>query len=180
MTRNNALQLLHRYVESESLRKHCYAVEAAMRSYAQAHGEDEELWGITGLLHDLDYEKYPEKHPFRGVEILQEQGYSEEMTQAILGHATYSGVARDSQMAKCLFAVDELCGFIVACALVRPEKLKGLAPSSVKKRLKMKAFAAKVNRQDIALGIQELAIDEDKHIARVIEALQNAAEALGL
>ncbi|MDP3982113.1 MAG: HD domain-containing protein, partial [bacterium] len=170
MNRNKALEILHEYVQSESLRKHCYAVEAAMRSYATTYGEDPETWGMVGLLHDFDYEKYPNEHPFWGARFLKEEDYSEEIIEAILGHATYSGTPRISPMAKCLFAVDELCGFIIACALVRPEKLKGLTPSSVKKRLKMKAFAAKVSREDITLGIQELDIDEDKHIARVIEA----------
>jgi putative nucleotidyltransferase with HDIG domain len=179
MTRDDTLQLLHEYVESESLLRHCYAVEAVMRSYAEKYKEDPELWGIAGLIHDFDYEKFPDKHPFKGVEILQEKGYADEIIQAILGHAVYSGVPRESQMAKCLFSVDELCGFIMACALIRPEKLNGLKPKSVKKRLKTKAFAAKVNRDEIEQGIQELGVDKDEHITFVIESLQGISKELG-
>lgn len=177
-TRADAWQLLNEYVQSP-LWKHCLAVEAAMRAYARKYGEDEELWGITGLLHDMDYERFPDKHPFHEVEIFREQGYPEAMIQAILGHATFSGVPRESQMAKCLFAVDELCGFIMACAYVRPTKLEGLEPKSVKKRLKEKSFAAKVNRAEIAQGILELGVPEDEHMALVIRAMQGIAPELG-
>ncbi|MBI2050481.1 MAG: HDIG domain-containing protein [Parcubacteria group bacterium] len=180
MSRDDALKLLHEHVGSDSLRTHCLAVEAAMAAYAQKYGEDPELWGICGLIHDFDYEKHPDKHPFFGVELLKEKGYPDEIIQAILGHAVYSGVERKSYMAKCLFAVDELCGFIVACALVRPERLNGLTPKSVKKRLKTKAFAAKVNREEITQGIQELGVSEDEHIAFVIRALQGVSNELGL
>lgn len=142
-----------------------------MRACAKKHGEDAELWGACGLLHDMDYEAYPDKHPFVGVEILRGEGYPEEIIQAILGHATYSGVARESAMAKCLFAVDELAGFIVACALVRPGGFFGMEPKSVKKKLKNKAFAAKVNREEITQAIAELGVDADEHIALVIAAI---------
>lgn len=150
-----------------------------MRAYAEQYGQEVELWGMTGLLHDMDYEKFPDKHPFYEVEIFREQGYPEEMIQAILGHALFSGVARESQMAKCLFAVDELCGFIMACAYVRPTKLEGLEPKSVKKRLKEKSFAAKVNREEIAQGMAELGVPEDEHMALVIRAMQGIAPELG-
>lgn len=166
--------------------KHMFAVEAAMRAYARKYGEDEELWGLTGLLHDFDYERWPNpnldhtEHPFTGVKILREKGYPEAMVEAILGHAQYSGVPRATMMAKALFASDELCGFITACALVRPEKLAGMAPKSVKKKLKDKAFAAKVNRDDIRQGIEELGVPEDEHIAFCIQAMQGIASELGL
>jgi putative nucleotidyltransferase with HDIG domain len=178
-SREDALSLVHEFVDSVSLRKHCYAVESAMRSYAKKYGEDEETWAICGLLHDFDYEYSPDEHPMKGSEILKEKEYSDEIIQAILGHAVYSGVKRESQMAKCLFAVDELCGFIVACALVRPEGLVGLKPKSVKKRLKTKAFAAKVNREEIAQGTEELGVDQDEHIAFVIDSLQGISKELG-
>lgn len=177
-TRAEAWQLLNEYVQS-ALIKHCLAVEAAMRAYAKKYGQDEELWGITGLLHDMDYEKYPDKHPFYGVDILKEQGYPDEMIQAILGHALYSGVARETPMAKCLFAVDELCGFVMACGYVRPTRLAGLEVKSVKKRLKEKSFAAKVNREEIAQGIAELGVPADEHIQLVITAMQGIVEELG-
>lgn len=170
---------MRQHVEAESLRKHCLAVEAAMGAYAKKYGEDTELWRITGLLHDFDYEQWPEKHPFQGVEILREKNYPPEIIQAILGHAVYSGVARETQMAKCLFAVDELCGFVMACAYVRPTRLEGLEPKSVKKRLKEKSFAAKINREEISQGITELGAGEDEHIALVIAAMQGIAKDLG-
>jgi putative nucleotidyltransferase with HDIG domain len=177
-TRNQALGLLKEYVES-SLLKHSLAVESAMRAYAKKYGEDEEEWGIAGLLHDFDYEKFPEKHPYKGVEILKEQGYPESVTKAILGHAEYTKVPREDLMSKCLFAVDELCGFIMACAYVRPEKLKGLKAKSVKKRLKIKSFAAKVNREEITKAVQELGADFDEHIDFVISAMQGISEEIG-
>ena len=170
---------MQEWVKSESLRKHMYSVEAAMRAYAKKYGEDEELWGITGILHDFDYEKFPEPnaaaktgHPYEGVKLLKEQGYPEEVIDAILGHALYSGVARTSKMAKCLFACDELCGFVVACAYMRPDKFETMQADSVKKKLKDKKFAAKVSREDIELGISELGVDKNTHIQFVIDALR--------
>lgn len=183
--REKAWALLNEYTQSESLIKHMLAVEAAMRTYAQKHGEDEELWGVTGLLHDFDYEKWPNPdrdetgHPFTGVAILREQGYPDEIIDAILGHALYSGVPRETAMAKTLFAVDELCGFIMAVAYVRPENLTGMKPKSVKKKLKDKAFAAAVSRDDIRSGIEELGVDESEHIQTVIDALHAIASELG-
>ena len=178
-TRVEALSLMQEWVQSESLRKHMLCVEAAMRAYAQKYGENRELWGIAGLLHDFDYERFPEPdaekqtgHPFEGIKILRSLNYPDEIIQAILGHALYSGVARQSNMAKCLFACDELCGFIVACAYLRPDKFGSLGIDSVKKRLKDKSFAAKVSRADIELGISELGIERDAHIQFVIEALR--------
>ena len=178
-TKDESLALMHEWVQSESLRKHMYAVEAAMRAYAKKYGGDEELWGITGLLHDFDYERFPQYnpeqqsgHPYEGIKILREQGYPEEMLNAILGHALYSGVPRTTDMAKCLFASDELCGFLVACAYLRPEKFATLNVDSVKKKLKDKSFAAKVNRDDIELGVAELGVEKDVHIQFVIEALR--------
>ena len=182
-TRSQAYNLMLEWVQSESLRRHMLCVEAAMRAYAKKYGEDEEMWGITGLLHDFDYEKYPKVdetlktgHPFEGVRYLQDLNYPDEIIQAILGHALYSGVPRTTQMAKCLFACDELCGFIVACAYMRLDRFDSLNAQSVKKKLKDKKFAAKVSREDIALGIQELGIPEDEHINFAIKALKTASE----
>ncbi len=186
ITREQAHDLLTQWVESESLRRHMYAVEAAMRAYALKYGEDAELWGIAGLLHDFDYEKYPEPdpeaktgHPFEGVRHLQSLNYPPEITEAILGHALYSGVPRVSNMAKVLFAVDELCGFIVAVGKMKPDNLQTLEVSSVKKKLKDKSFAAKVSRQDIDQGVSELGVDKDGHITFVIQALRPKASELG-
>ena len=188
MTRDEALALMQEYTENERLRRHMYAVEAAMRAYARRFGEDEEQWGLVGLLHDFDYEKYPndvhsatEEHPSFGVSLLREQGVPEVICEAILGHAPYCGVARTTQMAKTLFAVDELCGFLVACALVRPTRsLQDLKVSSVKKKLKDKGFARGVNREDIRVGTEELAVPMDEHIQFLIEALRPNEETLGL
>ncbi|MBX4205215.1 MAG: HDIG domain-containing protein [Candidatus Doudnabacteria bacterium] len=178
-TREDALKLMQEWVQSESLRKHMYCVETAMAAYAQKYAGDEEVWRICGLLHDFDYEKFPTYdaanqagHPYEGIKKLKEEGYPEEIITAILGHALYSGVPRESQMAKCLFACDELCGFIIACAYTRPEKLATLGVDSVKKKLKDRKFAAKVSREDIDLGISELGIDKDTHIQFVIDALK--------
>ncbi len=178
-TYNDALALMHEWVQSDSLRKHMYSVEAAMRAYAKKYNEDEEQWAMAGLLHDFDYEKYPHfnaeeqsGHPYEGIKVLRERGYDEEIIQAILGHALYSGVPRTSNMAKCLFACDELSGFLVACAYMRPDKFSSLEPASVNKKLKDKKFAAKVSREDIELGIAELGVDKNDHIAFVIEALK--------
>ena len=176
-----ALDLLHEWTTTESLRKHAYAVEAGMHFYAQQFNEDEDLWRMTGLLHDMDYEKHPslEEHPFVGVEVLRGLGYPEVMLEAILGHATYSGVVRTTPLAKTLFAVDELAGFITAVAYVRPDGLTGMKPKSVKKKLKDKRFAAAVSREDIQLGIGEMGLDLDTHIANVIAGMQQHAERLG-
>ncbi|MBI2356419.1 MAG: HDIG domain-containing protein [Candidatus Doudnabacteria bacterium] len=178
-TREDALKLMHEWVQSESLRKHMLCVEQALQAYARKYGGDEEIWGICGLLHDYDYERYPTYdaqkqtgHPYEGIRNLKEQGYPEEIIEAILGHALYFGVPRDSQMAKCLFACDELCGFLVACAYMRPDRFATLTADSVKKKLKDKKFAAKVSREDIEQGVAELGIDKAEHINFVIEALK--------
>ena len=180
MNRENALALMHEFTPSEALRKHMYAVEAAMRAYARKYGEDEETWGIVGILHDFDHERYPnhdrsptEEHPSAGVKILKELGYPEEVCDAIMGHADYTGVPRTTLMAKTLYAVDELCGFLVACALVRPSKsLQDLEVKSVKKKLKDKAFARAVNRDEVRQGAAEAGLPLDEHIQFVIEALR--------
>lgn len=189
-TRTDALALLQEYTRSESLLKHAFSVEAALRWYARENGEDGELWGATGLLHDFDYEQYPTYsldgpeptgHPFTGCKILKEHGYPQIMIDAILGHATYSGVARETALAKTLFACDELCGLVTASVLVRPDRsIFNLEPKSVRKKMKDKAFAKGVNRDDIELGCKELAIDIDAHIANVISAMREVAPALGL
>jgi len=188
MTRDDALTLMHEHTASDALRKHMYAVELAMRAYARATGADEDTWGVVGLLHDFDYERFPndahsptEEHPSWGVRLLRERGLDEESCQAILGHASYTGVARESRMAKTLFAVDELCGFLVACALVRPSRsLTDLEVKSVKKKLKDKAFARGVNRSDITQGAEELGVPLDDHITFVLEALRPDESRLGL
>lgn len=182
MTIDDARTLMHEYTKNDALRKHMYAVEAAMRAYARKFGEEEETWGIVGLLHDFDYEKNPTApdHPMKGSEILRERGYSEEIRKAILGHASYTGVPRDVRMAKALYACDELCGFIMACALVRPNKIADLEVSSVKKKLKDKAFARNVNREDILQGAEELGVPLEEHIGFVIKAMRNISAELGL
>jgi putative nucleotidyltransferase with HDIG domain len=181
-TYDDALALFHAWTETESLRRHAYAVEAAMEHYARRFDEDVDLWRITGLLHDMDYEKHPslDEHPFVGTAVLRAQGYPEAVIEAILGHATYSGVPRTTRMAKTLFAVDELAGFITAVAYVRPTKLRGMTVKSVKKKLKDKAFAAAVSREDITQGAAELGVDLNDHIATVIAGMQARAERLGL
>jgi putative nucleotidyltransferase with HDIG domain len=188
MTRDEALALMHEYTPSDALRKHMYAVEAAMRAYARKAGADEEAWGLVGLLHDFDYERYPnpdrlasDQHPSTGVKLLRERGFPDASCQAILGHASFTGVPRESAMAKALFAVDELCGFLVACALVRPSKSLGdLEVSSVKKKLKDKAFARAVNREEISQGATELGVPLEEHIQFVIQALRPVERTLGL
>ncbi len=183
MTRDETLNLLFEYTKSDSLRKHAFAVESAMRAYARKFGQSEEEWGITGLIHDFDYEMYPTApdHPLKGSEILKAKGYSDEIRTAILGHASYTNVPRESLMAKALFACDELCGFITACTLVRPnKKIAELEVSSVKKKMKDKAFARNVRREDITSGAEELGIPLDDHIQFVIDAMKANAEALGL
>ncbi len=181
MTREEAMAILTEYTKSESLLKHAFAVEAAMRAYARKFGEDEEKWGVVGLLHDFDYEKYPDEHPMKGGEILKEKGVPEEIRIAILGHANFSGVPRETLMAKALYAVDELCGFLIAVALVRPSKSIGeVKVKSVKKKLKDKSFAAKVNREEIKEGAEELGIPFEEHVEFVVKALSGIAPQLGL
>jgi putative nucleotidyltransferase with HDIG domain len=169
------------WTEGDSLRKHMLAVEAAMRAYARRFGEDEEMWGITGLLHDMDYEKHPtsDEHPMVGVRELEKRGYPEEVIHAIKGHADYLDVPRDTLMSKTLYAVDELSGFIVACALVRPEGLENMKAKSVRKKMKQKSFAAAVNREDIVRGAEELNVDLGEHIEFVAEALRERSDGLG-
>ena len=181
--REDAWCLLTEFTQSESLRKHALAVEACMRAYAQKLGGDQELWGMAGLLHDFDYEKYPsrEEHPYKGNEILKERAYPEEIRRAIMSHAEYTGVTRDIPMEKALFACDELAGFITAVALIKPGKsLAEVDAKSVRKRMKDKAFARKVNRDDIVNGAAELGVDLEQHITFCIEALKPIADQLGL
>jgi putative nucleotidyltransferase with HDIG domain len=178
-----AWELLTLFTQSESLRKHALAVEACMRAYARKFSGDEELWGIVGLLHDFDYDKYPslEDHPYKGNEILKERGWSEEIRKAIMSHAEYTGVTRDTPMEKALFACDELAGFITACALVKPGKsLAEVEAASVKKKMKDKAFARSVNRADITNGAADLGVELEPHIAFCIEAMRGIAGELGL
>jgi putative nucleotidyltransferase with HDIG domain len=187
-SRAEALALMHEYTQSDSLRKHMLAVEAVMRAYATKLGEDPERWGLTGLIHDFDYERYPnaehsatEGHPAQGVRLLRERGWPEDILQAILGHATYSGVSRESRMARALFAVDELTGLVTATALVRPSKsIHEVDAKSVKKKMKDKGFARGVNRDDVLLGAQEMGVELDEHIQFVVDAMRGAADALGL
>lgn len=184
--RDEAWELLCEYTKGESLRKHALAVEAAMRACVKKYGaaeDDEDEWGLVGMLHDFDYEMFPtaDQHPFTGANILCGRGYSERFIRAIMGHATYTGVPRDTAMARALFATDELCGFLVACALVRPNKsLDDLEVKSVKKKLKDKAFARSVNRDDIQQGVEELGVDLDEHIRFVIDALRPIQKEIGL
>ena len=188
LTRARALELVHEYTANENLRRHMYAVEVAMRAMAVRAGEDPERWGVVGLVHDFDYERFPndarsptEEHPSEGVRILAREGADEEMCQAILGHAAYTGVARTTPMAKALFAVDELAGFLVACALVRPSRsLADLEVSSVKKKLKDKAFARGVSREDVYQGVEELGLPLDDLIGFLLEALRPHERSFGL
>jgi len=181
--RANTLALLHEHTLTDSLRRHAYAVEAAMRAAARRAGGDEAYWAAVGLLHDFDYEKYPEApdHPFKGAEILRAKGYPERFVRTILSHASYTGVAREDDCARWLFAVDELCGFCMACAMVQPDRrIAAVEVRSVRKKLKKKDFAAKVNRQEIAEGAADLGLDEDEVIAHVLAALATVADELGL
>jgi predicted hydrolase (HD superfamily) len=184
--REDAWALLCEYTKGEGLRKHALAVETAMRACAKRYGEpdaNEDEWGLTGLLHDFDYEMFPapDQHPFTGSNILCGRGYPDRMIRAILGHATYTGVPRDTTMARALFATDELCGFLVACALVRPSKsLNDMEVASVKKKLKDKAFARSVNRDDIHQGVEELGVTLDDHVRFVIDSLRPVQEEIGL
>jgi putative nucleotidyltransferase with HDIG domain len=187
LNRDDALALMQEYTQNENLRRHMYAVEAAMRAYARKYAEDEEFWGITGLLHDFDYERWPnderkpdEEHPTTGVKILREKGYPEEMLQAILGHAEHTGAPRESLMAKVLFAVDELTGFLTACALVRPTGLSDMKVKSVKKKFKDPSFARGVSRDDVNKGVAELGVDFSEHVQLVIEAMREIQDELGL
>ncbi|HEY4734657.1 MAG TPA: HD domain-containing protein [Gemmatimonadaceae bacterium] len=186
--REETLALMHEYTASDSLRKHMLAVEGAMRAYARKFGEDEERWGTAGLIHDFDYERFPnnahsatEEHPAEGVRLLRARGYPEDILQAILGHAHYTNTPRESRMAKTLFAVDELTGLITATALVRPTKsVHEVDARSVRKKMKDKAFARGVNRDDVISGAQELGVDLDEHIAFVIGSMQARSADLGL
>ena len=181
--RESAWCLLTEFTQSESLRKHALAVEACMRAYARKSGEDEDKWGVVGLIHDFDYEKWPslDDHPYKGNEILKERGYSDEIRLAIMSHAEYTGVPRQSPMEKTLFACDELAGFITACALVKPGKsLAEVDAKSVRRKMKDKAFARSVNRNDIITGAADLGVDLEEHIAFCIEAMKGIAKELGL
>ncbi len=182
LNREESWELLCEWTESESLRKHMLAVEAAMRAYAARFGEDEEKWGVTGLLHDMDYEKHPtpDEHPMVGIGELERLGYPEDVLHAIKGHADYLDVPRDTRMSKTLYAVDELSGFITAVALMRPEGLDGLKAKSVRKKMKQKSFAASVNREDITSGAEELGVDLNEHIEFVAAAMRERADLLGL
>ena len=188
LTRADALELVHAYTASDALRKHMYAVEIAMRAMAERAGADPELWGVVGLVHDFDYERFPNpehapdrEHPAEGVKLLAARGLPDEAGQAILGHASYTGVPRTTPLARALFAVDELCGFLVACALVRPSRsLADLEVPSVRKKLKDKAFARGVNREEVRQGAEELGVPIDEHIAFVIQALRPIERTLGL
>lgn len=183
ISREESWNLLCEWTESDSLRRHMLAVEAAMRAYARRFGEDEELWGTTGLLHDLDYERYPDLgtgHPRKALELFEDLDYPQDLIDAVAGHATFLGVPRETRMAKTLFAVDELSGFIAACALVRPTGIEGMAPKSVKKKLKQPSFAAGVNRDEVQQGADELGVDFTEHVAFVIAAMQQHADDLGL
>jgi len=182
-TRQEAWELVEEWVASDSLRKHLLGVEAAMVAYARRWDEDEELYAVTGLLHDLDYERYPDLesgHPRHALALFEERDYPRELIDAVAGHATFLGVPRETRLAKTLFAVDELSGFVAACALVRPTGIHGLAPKSVKKKLKQPSFAAGVNRDEVRVAADELGVEFDEHVAFVIAAMEERADALGL
>ena len=182
-TRDDAWALVCEWIESDSLRKHVLGVEVAMRAYARRDGEDEEKWAITGLVHDLDYERYPDLdtgHPRYALAELEERGYPQDVIDAVAGHADFMGVPRETRLAKTLYGVDELSGFVVACALVRPTGIEGMKPKSVRKKLKQPSFAAKVDRGQIQQAIEELDADETEHIQLVIDALAENASELGL
>ena len=182
-TRDEAWDLFCEWTESDSLRKHVLGVEAAMRAYARKFGEDEARWAVTGIVHDLDYERYPDLetgHPRIALEELEAKGYPQDVIDAVAGHAEFLEVPRETPMARTLYAVDELSGFIAACALVRPTGIAGLKPKSVRKKLKQPSFAAKVDREQIRRGIEELGVDESEHIQFVIDAMAERADELGL
>jgi putative nucleotidyltransferase with HDIG domain len=183
VTRDGAWELFCEWTQSDSLRKHVLGVEAAMVAYAREYGADEQLWAATGILHDLDYERYPDLdtgHPRVALEELRKLGYPDILVDAVAGHATFLGVPRETNLAKTLFAVDELSGFIAACAMVRPTGIVGLTPKSVKKKLKQPSFAAGVNRDEVRRGAEELGVDFDEHIAKVIAAMEERAGELDL
>jgi putative nucleotidyltransferase with HDIG domain len=183
LSRDEAWSLFCEWTQSPSLRKHVLAVEAAMRAYARRFGEDEELWGLTGLLHDLDYERHPDLetgHPRYALKELEVRGYPPELVRAVASHADFLGVSRDSNMEKALFAVDELSGFLMACAYVRPQGIHGLTPKSVKKKMKQPSFAAAVNREELREGAEKLGVDFDEHLAFVIAALEERSDELEL
>ena len=182
-SRDEAWALVEEWVESESLRKHLLGVETAMRAYARKWDEDEEMYAVTGLLHDLDYERFPDLdtgHPRKALALFEEKGYPQELIDAVAGHATFLGVPRETRMAKTLYAVDELSGFVAACALVRPTGIVGMTPKSVKKKLKQPSFAAGVNRDEVREGAEALGVDFDEHVAYVIGAMEDRAADLGL
>jgi len=183
VSRDDAWELVTEWIGADSLRKHLLGVEAAMRAYARKWGEDEEIYAVTGLVHDLDYERYPDLetgHPRYAIKELTERGYPQEVIDAVAGHADFMGVPRETRLAKTLYGVDELSGFIAACALVRPTGIEGMKPKSVKKKLKQPSFAAAVSREEVQRGIDELGVDPDEHIALVIEALAECTDELGL
>jgi len=186
LSRDEARNLLNDWVQSESLRRHCLAVATAMEAYAGRENEDGERWFVVGLLHDMDYERFPDMddrengHPRSGMKELESRGVDPEIVRAIASHADFMGVPRESQMEKTLYAVDELSGFLLACAYVRPQGLEGLTPKSVKKKLKQPSFAAAVNREDVRAGAEELGVDFDEHVAFVIAALNERADELGV
>jgi putative nucleotidyltransferase with HDIG domain len=183
LSRDESWNLFCEWTESESLRRHVLAVEAAMRAYARRFGADEELWGATGMLHDLDYERYPsleDGHPRYALSELERLGFPDEVVRGVASHADFLEVSRDSQMEKALYAVDELCGFIVACAYVRPAGIHGMTPKSVKKKMKQPSFAAAVDREAMRSGAEDLGVDFDEHVAFVIAALEERAGELGL
>jgi putative nucleotidyltransferase with HDIG domain len=179
-TREEALELLHEWTKGDTLRKHGLAVEASMRAYARRLGGDEETWGIVGLLHDADYEAHPDEHPYVAERILRERGWPEEIIRGVRAHAPFTGEPRDTPLKKAIYAVDELSGFVVACALVYDRDLDKVDPARVKKKLKDKSFARQVNREDIRVGLEDLGGDPDEHIQAVIEALKTVAPSLGL
>jgi putative nucleotidyltransferase with HDIG domain len=183
ISRDDAWKLFCEWTESDSLRKHALGVEAAMRAYARRFGEDEEAYAITGLVHDLDYERYPDLetgHPRHALTELEERGYPQEVIDAVAGHADFLGVPRETQMAKTLYAVDEMSGFVSACALVRPTGIEGMKPKSVRKKMKQPSFAAKVPRDQLERGVEELGVEMNEHIQLVIDALAEHADELGL
>ena len=183
VSRDEAWRLFCEWTESDSLRKHVLGVEAAMVGYAREWDEDEELWAATGILHDLDYERYPDLetgHPRYALKELEARGYPQELIDAVAGHAEFLGVPRETRLAKTLYAVDELSGFVAACALVRPTGIHGLTPKSVKKKMKQPSFAAAVNRDEIRSGTEDLGVDFDEHVTRVIAAMEERADELGL
>jgi len=182
-TRDEAWALVEEWIQNDSLRKHLLGVEAGMRAYARKWGEDEELWGVTGLLHDLDWERYPDLdtgHPRKALELFEQKGYPRELIDAVAGHAPFLDVERETPLAKTLYAVDELTGFIFACALVRPSGIEDMTPKSVKKKLKQPSFAAGVDRDEVREAAEDIDVDFDDHVEFLIEALQERAEELEL